>query len=281
LIFPSLQELDPVPKCPYRLFPIIVVLALFCAGCASVSSARSRVRVLFVGNSLTYVGNLPAVLDALASADGRGVQSDMIVEGGATLAQRVADGSVARALQGTHYDYVVLQERGGDAICSSSKPEYCPPAQAALASLVHLAEARAATPVLLGTYQSNPQISKVLVETEAAAAKRLSITYISLSERMHAASAVAPKANWFYADGAHPGHDLILLEAVLLYRQLFDRLPVVKAFTVDAPMFTPHSKFSAPSPTSRPLSSTDVQLTYAYSAYRVAAALAFAKDTSR
>jgi hypothetical protein len=278
--FSFLQELDSVPKRARHLFVFLgfIVLTWLCAGCASMSRARAHVHVLFVGNSLTYVGNLPAVLDALALANGRVVQSDMIVEGGGTLAQRVADGSVERALQETHYDYVVMQERGGDAICSSFRPEYCLPARAALAALAQLAKAHAATPILLGTYQSNPQVSKLLVQTEAAAAGQLSIAYVSLSERMHAASAAFPKANWLYADGGHPGHDLILLEAVLLYRQLFDQIPAAKAFTVDAPMFTPHAKFSAPSPTSHPLASNECQQTYDYSADRLAVALVFAKD---
>ncbi len=268
-------------KFPRRLLLGILLLALICTGCASLPHAHSPVRVLFVGNSLTYVGNLPAVLDALGSAQGHPMQSDMIVEGGATLSQRVADGSVARALAEKHYDYVVLQERGGDAICSSSRPDYCPAAEAALGSLAQLAQSRNATPILLGTYQSAPPISKLLVETEAAAAKRLSIAHVSVSERVRAASAFAPSANWFYSDGGHPGHDLILLESVLLYRQLFGRLPEASSFSVDAPMFTPHSKFSAPSPTSRAIVSKDIQPSYVYSADRVVTALAIAKGASR
>ncbi len=264
-----------------RLMLGIVVLAVFCIGCASTPRVHSPLHILFVGNSLTYVGNLPAVLDALASANGRRVQSDMIVEGGATLAQRVADGSVARALRGKHYDTVVLQERGGDAICSSSKPDYCPAAEAALASLTQLAREHGATPILLGTYQTAPPISKVLVETEAAAAMRLSIAYVSLSERARFASEFAPSANWFYTDGGHPGHDLILLESVLLYRQIFGQLPEATAFSVDAPMFTPHSKFSAPLPTSLAIFSKDIEQAYAYSADRVAKALAIAERASR
>ncbi|HET6913028.1 MAG TPA: hypothetical protein VFH71_06760 [Rhodanobacteraceae bacterium] len=65
-------------------------------------AAPPPVRILFVGNSLTYVGNLPAVLDALATANGRRVQSDMIVKGGATLTQWLARGSVQKALNARH-----------------------------------------------------------------------------------------------------------------------------------------------------------------------------------
>jgi len=270
-----------MPQLQCRLLLGLMMLAPFCSGCASLPHAQSPVHVLFVGNSLTYVGNLPAVLDGLASANGHRVQSDMIVEGGATLAQRVADGSVARALQEKRYDYVVLQERGGDAICSSSKPDYCPAAEMALRSLTQLARQRGATPILMGTYQTAPPISKVLVETEAVAAKRLCMAYVPLSERVRAATAFAPSANWFYSDGLHPGHDLILLESMLLYRQLFGSLPAAASFSVDAPMFTPHSKFSAPLPTSRAIFFKDIQQSYVYSMGRVAIALAMAKGSAQ
>src|SRR6056297_941890 len=75
-------------------------------------------RVLFVGNSLTYYGNVPAIFSALAEASGKPVTSDMIVVGGAELTERVADGTVARALDERRYTALVLQERGGALIGS-------------------------------------------------------------------------------------------------------------------------------------------------------------------
>ena len=45
----------------------------------------------------------------------------------------------------------------------------------------------------------------------------------------------------------------VLLEAVLLYQQLYGALPQAKALAVRAPMFVPGSKFAAPSPVSEPL----------------------------
>jgi hypothetical protein len=47
--------------------------------------------LLFVGNSLTYVGNLPAVLDALAASNKKSLQSHMIVKAVATLTELVED----------------------------------------------------------------------------------------------------------------------------------------------------------------------------------------------
>jgi len=97
--------------------------------------------VLFVGNSLTYVGNVPAVLSALAAANGKPFPSDMIASGGATLTQRVSDRSVVRALETNQYTALVLQERGGDLICSFG-PDSCLQSRQAIKALAILAKAK-------------------------------------------------------------------------------------------------------------------------------------------
>jgi len=259
------------------LLSIIVVIASLFASCAPARQDQRPVRLLFVGNSLTYVGNLPAVLDALAASNGKSVQSEMIVKGGATLTERVADGSVERALAARHYDYVVLQERGGDIICAFG-PTSCKDADASLETLAHVATAHGAKPILLGTYQSMPQVSTALVAAESTAASRLSIAYLPVSNRFQAAIGSAPAAEWLDADHAHPGHDLVLLEAVLLYRQLFGNLPEPGGFSVHAPMYRPSAKFSMPSPTSHGVASKDVAPAHAYTAARVGIVLAIAGD---
>lgn len=256
-------------------FSILCLVAIICAAYAHARPADDSIRLLFVGNSVIYVGNLPAVVDALARSNKKSVQSDMIVKGGATLSERVADGSVERALAEKKYDYVVLQERGGDVLCDFSLAS-CKDVDAALNALAHAALKHGAKPVLLGTYQFLPQVSKNLVEAEAAAASRLSIPYISVSERLQMARASAPEAAWLYQDGGHPGHDLVLLEAALIYRNLFGALPDGQALVVNAPMYKPSAKFSAPSPVSNALPSSSDSPAYTYSASSVATVLQIA-----
>jgi hypothetical protein len=236
--------------------------------------------LLFVGNSLTYVGNLPAVLDALAASNKKPLQSDMIVKGGATLTERVTDGSMERALAAKRYDYVVLQERGGDTICAFGSTS-CKDADASLGVLARLAVAHGAKPILLGTYQAVPQVSMELVGAESAASSRLSIAYVPVSDRLHTAIESAPAAEWLFADRAHPGHDLVLLEAALLYRQVFGALPSPGGFSVHAPMYGPNAKFSVPSPTSHSVASQDVAPLHIYTADRVATVLAIVARGSR
>lgn len=213
---------------------------LLCASCGSTHPERRADRVLFVGNSLIYVGNVPAVFSALAAANGHPVASDMIVKGGATLSERVADGSVVRALAEHRYTTLVLQERGGDLICSFA-PEPCMRSRQAIKALAALGRKNGLQVVLLGTYQAAPNASSRLIVEESDAATAGGISYIEVSEKLRHARSVDLGLAWFYADGMHPGKDLVLLDSVLIYRQLFGSYPKADGFTVDAPIYTNRS----------------------------------------
>ena len=69
------------------------------------------VRVLFIGNSYTYVNDLPTVFRDLARAAGQNVETSMVANGGETLAQHAASDDDRTAIGGTHWQYVVLQEQ--------------------------------------------------------------------------------------------------------------------------------------------------------------------------
>jgi hypothetical protein len=115
----------------WMLRTALFVLSCMFAAMVSAAAPKQPVHVLFVGNSLTYVGNLPAVLEALATDNGKSLQADMLVKGGATLTEWLESGAVQRVLNARHYDYVVLQERGNDFACGFG-PQVCKDARHAL-----------------------------------------------------------------------------------------------------------------------------------------------------
>ena len=229
--------------------------ALFALSCvfanSAVAAATKPLQVLFVGNSLTYVGNLPAVMEALAASNGKSLQADMIVKGGATLTQWLDSGAVPKALQADHYDYVVLQERGNDFACGFG-PQVCKDSRHALHALAAIVRGAGAKPILMGTYQVDHGASQALVAAESKAAYAEDMPYLDVSTRLNAGRERVPYDDWF-AKAGHPGHTLVLLEAVLLYQQLYGGPPEAKPLQVRAPMFVPGSKFAPPSPVSEPL----------------------------
>jgi hypothetical protein len=218
------------------LFCFLLALAIAWSPCGAAHVPRQRLSVLFVGNSLTYVGNAPAVFDALAAINGALVSSDMIVKGGATLAQRVNDGSVARALAAKRYDAVVLQERGGDLMCSFG-PSSCADSRQAIRAIVSLARNAGVKAYLLGTYQGNPTASIALLAAESKAAAEAGIPYIEVSGKLQLLRSAAPAMGWQAPDGMHPGPGLALLNAVVLHQALLGKLPRPAAFAVNAPIY--------------------------------------------
>lgn len=222
---------------------LVFLVVLLCTSCSGLPVQRQPIRVLFVGNSLTYVGNLPAVFSALATINGHRVASDMIVKGGATLAQRLDDGSVARALKENTYSVLVLQERGGDLTCSFG-PESCIDSRRAVQALAALGKSKGAKVLLLGTYQSEPESSLRIVAAESAIATAAGIAYVEVSNTLQTLRREHPERAWLYPDG-HPARDLTLLDAVLVYRIAFGSYPVQAGFTVMAPIYTSHSGLTA------------------------------------
>lgn len=203
--------------------------------CGSVGPTAQPANVLFVGNSLTYVGNVPAIYSALAQANGHASTSDMIVRGGATLSQRVGDGSVVRALEAGQYTHLVIQERGGDLMCSFGA-DACTQAREAVLALADIGRRNGTTVLLLGTYQPEPAASRRLIEGESAAARNAGIAYIEVSGKLQHLRGTAPELSWF-ADDMHPGRDLALLNALLVYQAIHGELPRPGPLEVTAPIY--------------------------------------------
>lgn len=215
---------------------IFLVLGTACSPSITPRTAAHAHSVLFVGNSLTFVGNTPAVFDALAIANGTSVSSDMIVEGGATLTERLNDGSIASALAAKHYTDVVLQERGGDLMCAFG-PSSCADSRKTIQAIVYMVRKAGAKAYLLGTYQENPRASEALVAAESDAAAQVGIPYLEVSRKLQTLRLAAPAMDWFAADGMHPGPALTLLNATLLHQALLGNSPQPDALVVNAPIY--------------------------------------------
>lgn len=219
----------------HRLIALPFLLMLL--SCGGIDPPLQETKVLFVGNSLTYVGNVPAVYSALAQANGHDSPSHMIVRGGATLSQRVGDGSVARALEEGGYTHLVVQERGGDLMCSFGA-DSCTQAREAVLALADIGRRNRAAVILLGTYQPEPSASRRLIESESEAARNAGIPYIEVSGRLQRLRGMAPERSWFLsADDFHPGRDLALLNAILVYHAIHGELPQPGPLTVAAPIY--------------------------------------------
>jgi len=88
-----------------NLTRIVCLLAL-----ATLIQAAQPVRILFIGNSFTFVNNLPEILTKLAAAGGVEVQTQLVGVGGSTLNGHIGRGDAQKAIHSGHWDYVILQD---------------------------------------------------------------------------------------------------------------------------------------------------------------------------
>jgi hypothetical protein len=98
----------------------IILSLLF--GCTGKSGAEGRganprereapergLRVLFIGNSLTYANDLPLIVQALAEAAGQEMYVDAVTFGGFSLDDHWNNGEALAAIARQRWDFVVLQ----------------------------------------------------------------------------------------------------------------------------------------------------------------------------
>lgn len=87
------------------------LLLLLCLLLAAPSFAQQTQKVLFLGNSYTYVNNLPQLVANAAASAGKTLVFDMYAQGGYYLADHVSDTlSLAKVAAGG-WDHVVLQDQ--------------------------------------------------------------------------------------------------------------------------------------------------------------------------
>ena len=83
------------------------------------ASRRARdpkvISVLFLGNSLTYFNEIPRVTQEIARNETRPIRADSVTKSGASLDYLWTDSIALKKLWLEHWDYVVIQERGGRA----------------------------------------------------------------------------------------------------------------------------------------------------------------------
>jgi hypothetical protein len=88
------------------------LLLLMAFGCARGADDPQPIRVLFIGNSYTYVNDLPQMLDELAKAGKqRPLDIGRELHGGYTLEKHWKDGKAAPKIAEKKWDFVVLQEQ--------------------------------------------------------------------------------------------------------------------------------------------------------------------------
>ena len=157
-----------------------------------------HLRILFIGNSHTYVNGVPALVRDLAAADGYEVDVTMIAHGGWYLWQHVQEPDVPFNIKYGHYDYVVLQEHSHpfDSIVAYWQ---------AMHTLVDWIREAGSTPVLYGTWsqKAEPFMQERMNAFNRDLVRDTGAVYAGVGESWWAYMQSRPEIDLYYEDGAH------------------------------------------------------------------------------
>jgi hypothetical protein len=148
-------------------------------------------KMLFIGNSATYVNDIPGTLVRLARRAGYSLEADSIVKGGATLSFH-ADldtehgESVLRAIRGT-YDIIWLQDNGNCVSCEEKRQDSLEACRV-LGSLIRDAGAR------VGIYLRPPYGYEKWGISPFEQCKEYDLHFLSLAEELQPLNAFVNRA---------------------------------------------------------------------------------------
>jgi hypothetical protein len=206
----------------HKIGCLAAVLALLPIGTLDAAKPTDTVRILFVGNSYTYVNNLPAMLAALSRSGRRPIRHDHVTKGGFTLEKHVDSGAVAKKIKASDWDYVVLQEQ-------SQLPLVNPRAMHASVRRLHkLIDDSGAQMVFFLTWarEHRPSMQEGLNKAYLDIAGQLDATVAPVGMAWAQALAADPELKLHSPDKSHPSQAGTYLSACVFYAVIHGQSPV-------------------------------------------------------
>ena len=213
-------------------------------GCAKAADACTR--ILFIGNSYTYVNDLPAMFAELARAGGHQVETGMAAEGGLTLADHVASSATQATLSSRHWDIVVLQEQSQIPAIAEFRASQMDPAARSLIRTIRLGGAK---PMLFLTWAHRDGWPENGLPDYARMQDQIDDAYLRLGGEL--VVPVAPvgvawatvvsrdaRPGLWQDDGTHPTVAGTYLAACVFYAAIFDASPAGLGYEAGLPKET-------------------------------------------
>jgi hypothetical protein len=199
----------------------LVLFLLVVFGCGrplAETAPPSELRVLFIGNSLTYANDLPAIVQALAEAMGKGrLVYETVAFPNYSLEDHWNGGDARRAIAAGKWNIVVLQQ-GPSALPESRVllTEYA-------RRFAEVIRGIGAKPALYMVWPSQSRLKDFdgVRESYARAAEEVNGMLFPVGEAWRAAWRRKPDLALYSPDGLHPSLLGSYLGAVVIYQQLY------------------------------------------------------------
>jgi hypothetical protein len=215
-----------------KRFLLIYILLFTIVGCASPDTPI--IRILFIGNSYTFVNDLPGMFAKLSGAGGHRVEVGMEAPGGWSLADHVESAQTRKAIHSSKWDYIVLQEQSQiPASKYLREQEMYPPTRVLVARVREVG----ATPILyLTPAHLNGWPDMELMDYDSmqyqinagyyGIAQELNVLVVPAGVAWQSAHAQNPELTLWQADNSHPQKEGTYLTACVFYATLFHESPI-------------------------------------------------------
>jgi len=192
---------------------------------------KPKIHILFIGNSYTFVNDLPTQLETLASNEIRPVVADSVTEGGATLKKHWNDGKALAAIKKGGWDYVVLQEHStfGSTLVVNDIAQLNDPTDFYTYARLFDAEIKkvGAKTLFYMTWarQNAPQNQAIIAKTYMTIAGELHDDVVPVGLGWATSLKERPSLLLYQADKSHPNPDGTFLAACVFYVKLYHKSP--------------------------------------------------------
>jgi hypothetical protein len=197
---------------------LFLLLVIGCGKPLAETSSPAELRVLFIGNSLTYTNDLPAIVQALAESSGKGrLVYQMIALPNYSLEDHWNQGDARRAIAEGKWNFVVLQQG----------PSALPESRALLVEYTRrFAAAARSSGAQTALYMVWPSQSRLkdfdgVRDSYALAAEEVSGMLFPAGEAWRAAWRHKPELALYSPDGLHPTIAGSYLAAAVICQQLY------------------------------------------------------------
>ena len=218
-----------------KFWKILCLLLLGLNGCSlpSCDNDSACLRILFIGNSYTFVNDLPNTFENLAKSGGHRVETDIRAEGGWSLPDHANSSRTLRRIRSQKWDFVVLQEQSQIPASQQLRSTEMYPAARALVAKIREADAR---PIFLMTWAHRsgwPENGLSSYESMQAA---IDTGYMEIGKELDAIMVPAgdawsnslqqnPQINLWQEDGSHPSEQGTYLTACVFYAVIYHESP--------------------------------------------------------
>ncbi len=196
---------------------MLIQLAL---AAALLTTQTAPARILFIGNSLTYSNDLPAMLCAMARSAGKQVICESVAKPDYGLEEHWNEREARQAIA-----------RGWDVVVLQQGPSSLPESRRLLIDYTRrfdkeITKAGARTAMLMvWPSQARPGDFRGVSQSYAAAAKDVGALLLPAGDAWRAAWAVDSKLPLYGPDGFHPSAIGTYLSALVIYEQIFASAP--------------------------------------------------------